>query len=118
MPPVSSSPSMKYTTSVLKLFVMVNEMRRESFGERPANVTRTSPLDCASHKVTAARAITTTVIRILVLRFTFRTFPVGCLGLLPKSIWKDEFHESLLLSRVFQKEMGTHGARPSNESGF
>jgi hypothetical protein len=66
---------MEYTTAVLKLFVTVNEKRRESFGERPANATRTSPLDCASHQITAPKAITTRAIRNFVLPFTLVTFP-------------------------------------------
>lgn len=36
-------------------------------------------------------------------------------GLLPKSIWKDEFQESLIFFVGFPNKMGTHRARPSNE---
>src|SRR5882672_1510959 len=32
-------------------------------------------------------------------------------GLLPKSNWRDEFHES----PIFPKKLGTRGARPSNK---
>jgi len=39
-------------------------------------------------------------------------------SLLPKSVWKDEFHESLIFIPRFPEGNGTHGARPSNESGF
>ena len=35
-----------------------------------------------------------------------------------KSIWKDEFHESLIFIPRLSEGNGTHGARPSNESGL